>query len=298
MISIILTAWKEPKSAERAARLLVRDASQLVGGSEFILICPDDETREAVRNAVHEEGYEPAIFLTDPGKGKPYALNMACRRAKGEIIVSTDGDVAIEQGAITKLLEPLSDPAVGGVSGRPVCRNDRKTLWGYWGHLFMDAAHQKRSEMSRKGLSYAMSGYLLAFRNMPVDISEGMLDDVYFSNEVVSRGLRIAYAPEARVFVLQPGNLREWLDQKVRSIAGYQHGVRLRMKNPSERSFRNDLAYVFFPLKYAKGVKELAWSLLQYPVRLYTWGLVWWHTKVRKRSAAGLWKRVVSTHEG
>jgi glycosyltransferase involved in cell wall biosynthesis len=95
MISIVLTAWKEEGTAGKAAKALLSSVQSLGQPFEFILVCPDDPTRRAVEKEISREDREKFIYIKDPQKGKPNALNLAFAKAKGEIIVSTDGDVII-----------------------------------------------------------------------------------------------------------------------------------------------------------------------------------------------------------
>lgn len=296
MVSLIVTAWKEPKTIGRALYGLLSQARSMGGEFELILVCPDRETYEC--GARVASGYRsiPFIYIKDPLKGKPFALNLAFRKARGSVLVMTDGDVWIDRGALSKLLEPFSDRAVAGVTGRPVCRNSRDTLWGYWGHMFMDAAHEKRIRTLGKGDFYAMSGYLLAIRISTLIIPSGVLDDVYISCYLNEKGRKIAYAPEARVLVSQPSTWSDWVAQKVRSMSGYQGLQRMFPRTKSIRTLSDDLAFVLFPLTYAHSVKEFLWSILQYPVRLYIWILIYINLKIGRR-ATDLWvrKRIEST---
>jgi poly-beta-1,6-N-acetyl-D-glucosamine synthase len=298
MISIILTAWNEEGTAGTAARKLIISARKLDQPAELILVCPDPGTHNAVAEVVREEEFENFIYVQDPRKGKPHALNIAKTRVRGEIIVSTDGDVRIDENALPEIIAPFSDDPVGGVTGRPVSSNDRSTTWGYWGHMFMDAAHKRRMETLGKGGFFVMSGYLLAVRaDIPWEIPDGVLDDIYLTYAVHNEGYKIAYAPEARVYVRQPTNMRDWLTQKVRSLSGHYDMQRHFGDVPETRSFRGEFSYFFFPLSYARNVRELVWGFIQYPVRIYTWIRVFWTVRVRKLRAADVWGRTESTKE-
>lgn len=296
MVSIILTAWKEEKTAGDAVRNLIRSSKKLEQPTELILVCPDQATHDAVADVVEEERYENFVYIKDPQKGKPHALNIAKKKVRGEVIVSTDGDVRIDEDALPALLAPFEDDSVGGVTGRPVSSNDRSTMWGYWGHMFMDAAHKRREETLGEGEFFILSGYLLAVRSdVPWDIPDGVLDDIYITYAVHNAGLTLAYAPEARVYVRQPTNMKDWLTQKVRSLSGHYNLKEHFPDVPETRSFRNEFSFLLYPLTYARNIRELFWGFLQYPVRIYTWARVFWTVRVRKLSAAEVWGRTEST---
>jgi poly-beta-1,6-N-acetyl-D-glucosamine synthase len=296
MISLIVTAWKEPGTIAKAVSNLLSQVREINDTCEFLLVCPDRETYEAASRVVSEYQKIDFIFIKDPQKGKPYALNMAFRKARGSVWVLSDGDVWIGEGALKELVRVFDDPSVGGATGRPLCRNSRDTIWGYWGHMFMDAAHEKRMQTLRNGGFYAMSGYLLAMRARKLTIPAGVLDDVYISCLLKEKGKNIVYVPTAYVHVSQPSNWNDWVSQKVRSMAGYQDIRKIFPQIEAFRTFSGDVAFAMFPLRYARSSKELFWSVLQYPMRLYIWISIYAQL-LRGRTAADLWigKRIEST---
>ena len=295
MVSIVLTAWKEAKTAGKVVEELLSQVKDLKLDVEFILVCPDEETLRAVEKIIEKHNFENFTYVKDPQKGKPHALNLARKSINGDIIVSTDGDVRIEKKALGKLLEPFSDKDIWGVTGRPTCANDRSTMWGYWGHLFMDAAHKRRTETLGSGEFFVMSGYLLAMREMDWDIPDGMLDDMYFSYGIREKGKKIAYAPEAIVYVKQPTSTSDWVRQKVRNLAGHELIEETYGSEKRVHSISDDLRYSFFLISYARNIRELLWSFIHIPLRIYIWLRVWWLVKVRGMKASEIWLRVEST---
>ncbi|MBN2101234.1 glycosyltransferase [Candidatus Dojkabacteria bacterium] len=301
MVSVIVPAYREEKSIGKALKIIIDQLGELGQDSELILVCPDTQTRDAARRVVEEKNFQNFVYIKDkPGKygsGKINALNLAFERAMGDILVCTDADVVIGDKAIPVLLKHFSDKKIGGVTGRPVCANDRNNIYGYWGHMFMDAAHRRRMETLGKGRIFHLSGYLLAMRNLKFQIPTGVLDDVYISYKLADLGYKLAYEPDAKVFVRQPGNIKDWLRQKIRSVSGEKDMLEYFENSDecSSRSFSNELKYIFYPLSYASTLKEFFWGLLQYPVRLYTWVMSWWLTRVRGKKPGEIWKRVDTT---
>ena len=53
MVSIILTAWREAKTAGKAVREILEQIEDIPGETELILVCPDKETAaDAFKSAV------------------------------------------------------------------------------------------------------------------------------------------------------------------------------------------------------------------------------------------------------
>ena len=311
MISIIITSWKEPKTIGKCIKCIVdRKYSGLNEDFEVIQVSPDKETLEAglhTAKKLHLNNKE-FIQIQDPRKGKPSALKLAFKKARGDIWILTDGDTYFEKNAVKYLIEPFKNSKVGGVSGRPVAMNKKNSMFGYWGHLLSDAAHHRRiiTMNKREGNYYLsdqeffpMSGYIMAVRNFNFDIPPNVLsDDAYLSYSIRNIGKEIAYAPLAKCYVKYPTNLKDYYKQKVRSLGGFiqlkEFGV--FQKDKQSRSFLIELKYASFVLKYATNLKEFIWSLTLFPVRLITWIKIFWERVILKKDMPKTgWERIQST---
>lgn len=311
MISIIITSWKEPKTIGKCIECIVdRKYSGLNENFEVIQVSPDKETLEAglyTAKKLHLNNKE-FIQIQDPRKGKPSALKLAFKKARGDIWILTDGDTYFEKNAVKYLIEPFKNSKVGGVSGRPVAMNKKNSMFGYWGHLLSDAAHHRRIiTMNKKESNYylsnqeffPMSGYIMAVRNFNFDIPPNVLsDDAYLSYSIRNIGKEIAYAPLAKCYVKYPTNLKDYYKQKVRSLGGFiqlkEFGV--FQKDKQSRSFLIELRYASFVLKYATNPKEFIWSLTLFPVRLITWIKIFWERVILKKDMPKTgWERIQST---
>src|SRR5688572_21104229 len=109
MISFLLTAWKEDKTIGKAIECLVKpDYSGYTGEFELLLVAPDKETEEAAMAKVAQLGIGAHYrYFQDESQGKPRALNILFREAKGEILVLSDGEVFLQQGAVKALIDKL-----------------------------------------------------------------------------------------------------------------------------------------------------------------------------------------------
>lgn len=297
MVSIILTSKHEPKTVGKAVQCLIdRKYSGLSGDFELITVVPDQPTENAIREVVKNYKISNWVNLRDKEEGKPRAVNQAFKAAKGDILLLTDGDVYLEKNAVKLLIDKInSDKSIGGVSGKPCSTQSNKTFWGYTGNMFLAAAHKKRTEAAIKGRSFAMSGYIMAIRNFHLSIPDKVFDDIYISYEIMHQGHKIAYEPEAKVYIKQPAHFKDWVSQKVRNIRGQQDQRLPQVNGNEKRSFTDELKYVFFAITYAKTINEFFWSLLNYPLRLYIWLLVWKTKYIQKQSSTEIWKRIDST---
>jgi len=311
MISVIITSWKEPNTVGKCIQCIADTSySGISKPFEILQVSPDEETLNAGKLVAKKLNLSESeyIQIQDPKKGKPYALKLALKKAKGDLIVFTDGDTYFEKDAVKYLLQPFENENIYGVSGRPVSGDTKNNYMGYWGHLLSDAAHHRRSTlMSTKVDSYhvskdtffPMSGYIMATRRIEFGLPDNVLsDDAYISYSIRNMGKEIAYAPLAICYVKYPTNLSDYYKQKVRSLGGFVQLKRFGVtkKDRQSRSFLIELKYALFVFKYASNLKELLWSILLFPVRFITWLMIFWdRVLLKKDMPKSGWERIEST---
>lgn len=292
MISIIVTTYKDPLIQETLKSII----SQKIIEKEILVAAPDKETQDIVREFAKKTKTNIKI-IADAGKGKPAALNLCFNEAKGDTLVLTDGDVILDENAIIELLKPFSDPKVGVVSGRPISVNSRNKFFGYISHLLTDVgAHQTRLNKKEKNKFMVCSGYLMALRkNIVKKIPENSLaDDAVMSHLVYEAGYKTDYAPNAKVYVKYPTNLKDWIKQKRRSTAGYPQLDYLIKGKERMRDFKQESLGIFKIFFYPRNFKEFIWTCALIFLRLYLWLIVFYEIRIKK-SGMELWQRVEST---
>lgn len=313
-VSILLTAWKEERSIVKCIQTLLDPEinSQLPEDFELLLAAPDEPTHQAALKEVQRLGIEDRFhYIQDPQQGKPLALRMLMDSAQGDVWFYGDGDTYFGPNVLALLQDHFSDPDVHAVSGRPFSRDDRSgDALGYYSHLLVDAAHHKRmvdltDEATGKSLLlvkkrpfFPMSGYVFATRRHDIRPPENcLIEDAYISYEIFNQGGKLQYEPEAKVYVKFPRTWSDFFKQKKRTNGGFvqlwQFGIVKPEAKP--RSIWQELEYVWYPIKYAQNLRELIWSLLFYPIRLYLWVQIYWERKVVKKDFASTWQRIESS---
>jgi len=312
MLSIIITSFKEADSIAEALRCILNPKySGIPNEFELITVIPDDETYKSAKIEIQKWNVKNWIHIKDPLKGKPHAINLAFKRASGEIMVLTDGDVHFEKNAVGKLIQHFTNNEIGGVTGRPMSSDTKNSFMGYIGHLLADAAHHKRmvtmlpetkgkslSIVSKKPNFFVLSGYIMAIRNSQIEVPEDcLIEDAFISYNIVNSGQKLIYEPEAKVNVKYAKTISDWYRQKLRSVGGYvqlwKYGV--IKEDTNVRDFWKELEYFWFPIKYAKKFQEIIWSLILYPIRLLLWIRIFIEQKFLKKDLAETWVRIEST---
>lgn len=290
-ISLLITAWKEPISVARSIQVVLDNKLDI----QIILVAPDVETQNAVRQIFQTNFFTNFQIISDPQTGKPNAINLALQQIHTDWIICTDGDIVLYPESIPTLINQIQslDSSFGAISARPISIDSKDNFWGYVGHLLADSAHVKRTQTS----NYFVSGYLCAYQKSKIKPlpPATLVDDAQFSLQILEQNLDIEYTPSSKVGIKYPNNLRDWLIQKRRSAGGYRElKTQIESLNlqSTQRSFWNELEFIFFPLQYATNIQELVYSLGLYPLRLLLWILVFKDSIFKPRNA---WERVVST---
>ncbi|MCH7759204.1 glycosyltransferase, partial [Patescibacteria group bacterium] len=256
MFSVIITTNQESKTLPKAIKSVLGSiyyTHPQAQDFEILVVGPDQKTEEIVNE--FSKKYPPVRYLKDKGRGKPAALNMAFKAAKGKILILTDGDVWIDQCSVKEILRPLKESKIGAVTGQPISINSVHNLFGYWSHFLTHAAHQMRL----KSKTFPCSGYLYAFRNIISSVPENSLaEDAVITQLIREKGYQVVYTPQAKVQVKYPNNLKDWLKQKIRSTGGYT-----QKQSGGERNLGQEiLAGLKLFFTYPKNSREFFWTIL------------------------------------
>lgn len=294
MISIVITSYKEPETIGKAIESFIRQ--RIREKYELVISAPDSGTLNVAKK--YAKKHKQIKIIKDPGKGKSYAVNWLLPKLKGDIVVLSDGDVYVSEDSVNRLIEPFADKRIGCTTGRPVSANSRGNMLGYWSHLLTDAgAHQARLKRAQKGQFLECSAYLWAFRKnivkgYPLDVAE----DAIVPLLLWLKGYKVAYVPEAQVYVKYPDNLQDFIEQKVRTAKSHETLMKyIPLKAPRMKSFSNEILEGWRAFFYPKNLKEIIWTKILFAVRLYTWILAFYEIKLKKQEYKDAWKRVEST---
>lgn len=161
----ILTSYKEEKTIGKAVeKIIVQDQWQsdvFWGSFHLVVVAPDEQTLKKAREVCLSLDYKNYSLLKDNAQGKAIAMNIAVDHLKSQFklkvwedfLIFTDGDMYVADDAIKNLLKPFQNTRFShlvGVSGRVVSLDERTNQFGYYSHLFCQAAHLKRLKSWQK----------------------------------------------------------------------------------------------------------------------------------------------------
>ena len=297
MISIIITSYKEPLTIGKAIESFLNQ--NIKEKYEIIVSCPDKETSDVVSK--YSKKFKQVKHFKDPGKGKMLALNILFQKiTKSYLLILTDGDVYVSNNSVQEILNAFNDKSLGCITGRPISLNSRNNIFGYWSHLLLEGAHRARLKRDMKNEYFTCSGYLFAFRNGVVkEFQKDIPEDAIIPFIFMTEGYKLKYLPKAEVYIKYPDNFKDWIEQKKRVSKAYLNLAKLEYKGkkvPKMKSFLHEvLEGTFIALSYPRNLREILFTLLIFPARLYMWYLVFYEAKIKKQQHKDAWKSIDST---
>jgi biofilm PGA synthesis N-glycosyltransferase PgaC len=256
---------------------------------ERVVLVASGCTDSTVARARESAAGDPRFQVVEQAvrEGKAAAVTAFLGAAGGaDLLVLAGADTRIEPGALEALLSPFDDPAVGMTGGRPLPVNDPGTAMGRVVRLLWALHHAVALESPKLG---ELVAFRPLFAALPRDTA---VDEAAIEALVRGRGLRLAYAPEARVAMKGPSTVRDFLAQRRRIHSGH-----LRLRRTSGHAVSTlSLGAVVRALRATRG--EFSWTTMAWAVMLEAAArlLGVWDARTGGREHA-VWERIPSTKD-
>ena len=224
-VSIVVPAFNEARGIERAVRSL---ASSDYPELEVVVV--DDGSTDGTAALVERLGLPNVRVVQQENAGKPAALNRGLAVAAHDLVVMVDGDTIFEAETLGRLVRPLSDPAVGAVSGNTKVGN-RRGLLGQWQHIeYVMGFNLDRRLYDVLQCMPTVPGAIGAFRRQALQEIGGisaatLAEDTDVTIALGRAGWRVAYAETARAWTEAPSTLGALWRQRYRWCYGTLQAV-------------------------------------------------------------------------
>jgi len=194
-----------------------------------------DGTLDKCRNWLSKNQFRFKIHLLSETKriSKAHALNYALKYAKGEVIVTTDADAILSPDILLKALPFLADPSVAAVSGREVIANSNRCFLAKMESTYRDIYYTLRLGESKIHSAQIFQGEFAAYKRglLKLFVDEpGRADDNGTVTELLSKGLRCLFIPEAIFHDAIPCSLRDYLGIKIRRASHLLREFSMRLR--------------------------------------------------------------------
>ena len=202
-----------------------------------VIVASDGSTDGTVRVAEEfaRKYWNVHVFVQKERLGKTAAQNAAVKLCGDDIILFADADTKLDGRFLERLIVPFSDRSVGCVTGALVWTNPGESAVAAGGDLYWRYEHFMWRLESHLGLLAWGSGACLAVRRelfAPMEAQYG--EDCVVPLDIVSRGYRVAFQPEAIAYETRIANPRAEMRARarmtLRSFAGTLS--RKRLLNP------------------------------------------------------------------
>lgn len=189
-VSLIVAAYAEERViAAKVANALALDWPR----DRLEVIVAVDGAADATAERARAAGADLVLEL--PRGGKVRAQDAAVRAASGELLAFSDANALWAPDALVHLSAPFADPAVGYACGQVCFLNEAGTNQEgvYWRYELWLRAHESALASVTAG-----NGAIYAVRpEAYVEVDPVMGHDLAFPFNMVKRGWRAVYAPEA-----------------------------------------------------------------------------------------------------
>lgn len=187
-----------------------------------VVVASDGSTDDTVQRVLALGDPRASVLAFAQRRGKAACLNDAVAACDDEVIVFTDARQALNPAAVRHLVDSLSDPSVGVVSGELVFQAEGLRDFGqgvdaYWRYEKFIRRHEARvhSVPGATGALYAIRRS--AFRPIA---PQTILDDVAIPMQACLGGLRVIFDGRALAFDQASTAAAAERRRKVRTLAG------------------------------------------------------------------------------
>jgi biofilm PGA synthesis N-glycosyltransferase PgaC len=222
-VTLLITAYNEEaviaKKIENSLHLdYEADKLQIIVAADG----SSDHTPEIVRQ------FDNRVELTyiPQRQGKMAAINRAIPFVRGDVIVFSDANNMYEPDAIRKLVAPFADSTVGGTTGAKLIIQDGGDLSSAEGIYWKYESWIKQNQTAL-GTCTSSVGEMLAVRRdyyMPPP-NNVINDDYYIVIDLIRRGFRVCYVPEARSLEYISATAQDEITRRSRISTGHYQAI-------------------------------------------------------------------------
>lgn len=192
-VSLLIAAYNE---ADVIQAKLENAVALTYPSDKLEIIVVSDGSDDGTNDIVAAFPSERVRLLALPRQGKNSAVNTAVSYACHDILVFTDADSMLNNDALSHLMQPFTDPEVGGAAGdyhyqKIQGKGEGERAYWSFDRLLKQMQSQSGSISSATGQIYAIRREL--FQMVPPNVT----DDAYISRSVIAAHKRLVFVPEA-----------------------------------------------------------------------------------------------------
>lgn len=245
LVTVIVPAYNEEKVVAKTIDGVLRSSYANIE----ILVVDDGSTDKTAEIVTEISKHQPNVrLITKPNGGKSSALNLGFAEARGEIIVTIDGDTIVFPDTVSNLVAPLADLSVDAVCGNVEVGNIHNPLTAFQALEYITTQNFDRRAFDELNCISVVPGATGAWRRKRVIDIGGYADDTLTEDaDITLRLLRsngkIVYAPEARSQTEAPETTSALAKQRFR----WSYGTFQCLAKHRDAFFHGSLGWVALP---------------------------------------------------
>jgi cellulose synthase/poly-beta-1,6-N-acetylglucosamine synthase-like glycosyltransferase len=218
-VSVLMPGHNEGASL-RAAVIGLREQTQK--GMQIVVVDDGSTDNMAdVGNALRREGLIDVFVYRGIRSGKSAAANLGLTYCTGDIVVIADIDTTFDRDGIARIVEPFSDPEIGGVAGNIAVRNaDATMMTRFQAIQYLVSISLGRRVSDLFGIVFIASGAFAAFRREALlsvggwEVGPG--EDADITIKLRRAGWKVRFQPSAWALTDVPENFDALFKQRMR----------------------------------------------------------------------------------
>lgn len=216
-LSIIIPTYNEAVVIEDK----IRNTLKLNYPDEIEIIVIDSASTDGTPDIVERFEKVKVIRQTER-RGKSSALAEVFKLVSGEVVIITDADALLDENVLINALPYLADKSVGAVTGKQILINPNETISQKSEQSYRDFFDIIRTAESKLESTMIFNGPFMAFKKQVLEAppQNSVADDTEMAFQVIKKGYRTLYVPEALFYENIPLSDRSRIKQKERRAQG------------------------------------------------------------------------------
>jgi poly-beta-1,6-N-acetyl-D-glucosamine synthase len=223
--SSILPSVSVVVPVHNGAEYLERKLANLLGQVDYpadkyeVILVSDGSTDGTLEQAQRITDPRFRLFALPNRSGKPTALNLGVKEARGEIVIFNDMRQTMAPDAVRELVANFSDPSVGQVTGEMILADRDNQFRPQYGIYYRYEHWIRLKESSIRSMIGSSGAFSAIRRNLYKPLpSEAILDDVYTPMQIALQGYRTVF--DASALAYDPHDDRPEFRRKQRTLTG------------------------------------------------------------------------------
>ncbi len=236
-ISVVIPCYNEERNIMKCLNSVF--ASNYDKKKIEVIVVDDGSTDNTV--TLLKKHSKKIRIIAGKHQGKSVSLNLGCKKAKHDYILTIDADVILDKNAIRRIVRPFKDKNVGAVNGSSLIRNSNTVLTWFQKLEYLLNNHIRKSFSDVFNNSVWFFGAFACYRKSLLQKIKYFKQDTLTEDMEISLGIyyqsyKIKHVYDAIGYTLAPNTIKEIIKQRTRWWLGGLQALNKHRKLFSRKS--------------------------------------------------------------